>query len=68
MVNENSGSQPREGATADARDSLGGSPLFEVDSTPSNWFELAAVLCAEGHIGPDRVWNAVHAVRQAGGL
>jgi len=35
-----------------------------LDSTPTNWFELAADLCAGGHITETRMRRAVEAVRQ----
>lgn len=35
-----------------------------MDSTPTNWFELALDLCASGHITETRMRRAMDAVRQ----
>jgi hypothetical protein len=35
-----------------------------LDSTPTNWFELAADLCHQGHITETRMRRAIAAVRQ----
>jgi hypothetical protein len=35
-----------------------------LDSTPTNWFELALDLCASGHITETRMRRAIEAVRK----
>lgn len=48
---------------AEAKDS---SPVASgLDSTPTNWFELAVDLCHSGHITETRMRRAVDAVRKA---
>jgi hypothetical protein len=46
-------------------EAMDGAPVASgLDSTPTNWFELAADLCASGHITETRMRRAIEAVRR----
>jgi hypothetical protein len=55
-------SDPQVPSTAEAQDAP---PVASgMDSTPTNWFELAADLCHHGYITETRMRRAIAAVRQ----